>query len=206
MVDWLVFVNYCLYIIKSKLLLCISIFLYQYLIIYFVVIQDGTTYCDMSFPATSGSIAKTSQCKLARLTVQWLTPGMISSPRGEDKIPWVVYRTPMPEDISQGQLGNCWVRLIHANGIFKVKKCLQIERKWSQTPIFQTSCLLLCNGEVITKGSYCVIRMYARIVFHMPRRFFLQTIDLRQILLKSSKHRQTRVAHSPFNYTWSLIT
>ena len=50
-------------------------------------------------------------------------------------------RTFFLQILSQSQ-----VRLIH------VWKCLQIERKWSRTPIFPTSCFWLCNGEM--GGSY----------------------------------------------------
>jgi len=33
------------------------------------------------------------------------------------------------------------------------------QEKLIPTPMFLTSCLLLCHGEVITKGSNCVIGM-----------------------------------------------
>ena len=46
---------------------------------------------------------------------------------------------------------------------FQVWKCLQIERKLSRTPIFQTSCLWLCNGEIITKRSNSVFLVNVKI-------------------------------------------
>ena len=45
-----------------------------------------------------------------------------------------------------------WVRLIHAIGIFQVSKCLQIERNWSQSPIFQC---YLCAIHVYVNIAHC---------------------------------------------------
>jgi len=43
--------------------------------------------------------------------------------------------------------------------VFSSLKCLQILRNWTQIPIFTTSCLWLCNGEIITTGSNCYLRL-----------------------------------------------
>ncbi|XP_059144813.1 calpain-15-like [Physella acuta] len=39
--------------------------------------------------------------------IKWFRPNQIMV-QGNQTLPWAVYRTPMPEDISQGVLGNCW--------------------------------------------------------------------------------------------------
>ncbi len=40
--------------------------------------------------------------------VQWLRPQQISVAPGDSAVPWQVFRTPLPSDITQGVLGDCW--------------------------------------------------------------------------------------------------
>ena len=76
----------------------------------------GDAFVDDSFPPSGKSLYYNSQGpslepELARDTghgvTQWLRPHQILA-EGE-RVPWSVFRTPLPSDISQGILGNCWL-------------------------------------------------------------------------------------------------
>lgn len=41
--------------------------------------------------------------------VDWRRPQQVRCDASLDSVPWTVFRTPMPSDISQGILGNCWL-------------------------------------------------------------------------------------------------
>ncbi|XP_013069901.2 calpain-D-like [Biomphalaria glabrata] len=81
--------------------------------------STGDTFVDDSFPPAPKSLfldlkrqyfvqeTQSPNTKLSVSNIQWVRPQNIVVPDGL-RIPWVVYRTPMPEDISQGILGNCW--------------------------------------------------------------------------------------------------
>ncbi|KAL4230896.1 Calpain-15 [Mactra antiquata] len=70
--------------------------------------QEKYKFVDDSFPPTVRSLYRDPNSHLAGCQVQWLRCNDIRSHKSEDKVPWYVCRTPMPDDISQGQLGNCW--------------------------------------------------------------------------------------------------
>ena len=76
----------------------------------------GDAFVDDSFPPSGRSLYYNRECpslepELARdrqSVSQWLRPGQIVA-EGDQKIKWTVFRTPLPSDISQGILGNCWL-------------------------------------------------------------------------------------------------
>ncbi|XP_050417357.2 calpain-15 [Patella vulgata] len=71
--------------------------------------QNKEEFVDDSFPPSSKSLYLDNNSRFAARNFQWLRPHQISAyTRDESKLKWVIYRTPMPEDISQGVLGNCW--------------------------------------------------------------------------------------------------
>lgn len=71
--------------------------------------QNRDKFVDDSFPPVQRSLYSDPSSVLARHEVRWLRCDKIAvNNRADMKIPWVVYRTPMPDDISQGELGNCW--------------------------------------------------------------------------------------------------
>ncbi|XP_052795439.1 calpain-15-like [Mya arenaria] len=70
--------------------------------------ENHITFVDDSFPPSSKSLYRDPSSELARYQVNWLRCKDMHAHKSEDKVPWKVYRTPLPDDISQGQLGNCW--------------------------------------------------------------------------------------------------
>ena len=79
----------------------------------------GDSFVDDSFPPSGRSLYYNSagpslEPELARggdaahAATQWLRPHQILA-EGEQRVKWTVFRTPLPSDISQGVLGNCWL-------------------------------------------------------------------------------------------------
>jgi hypothetical protein len=78
----------------------------------FAVFQSKCPFVDPSFPPAPKSLCYNKDLvpkKVLDQVVQWLRPGEIRTESGTERIPWTVYRTPLPSDISQGILGNCWL-------------------------------------------------------------------------------------------------
>ena len=69
--------------------------------------QNKEPFVDDSFPPIPKSLYFDTN-KPTKHAVQWLRPQEISVSPGEARIPWQVFRTPLPSDITQGILGNCW--------------------------------------------------------------------------------------------------
>lgn len=77
-----------------------------------------TSFVDDEFPPANKSLFYNAQNKTTidsedcgnTYVTQWLRPNQISASDSQnDSIPWTVFRTPLPSDISQGILGNCWL-------------------------------------------------------------------------------------------------
>ncbi|XP_064481462.1 calpain-D-like [Ornithodoros turicata] len=66
-------------------------------------------FVDDSFPPLLKSLYYNPDEPREEIAVKWLRPHEITCDPKESKIPWTVFRTPMPLDISQGILGNCWL-------------------------------------------------------------------------------------------------
>ncbi|KAI5732630.1 hypothetical protein M8J76_002490 [Diaphorina citri] len=72
--------------------------------------DSNESFVDDRFPPAHNSLyySGTSTDKKDQLVTQWLRPYDISM--SEDKhLDWAVFRNPLPTDISQGVLGNCWL-------------------------------------------------------------------------------------------------
>ncbi|CAG5134330.1 unnamed protein product [Candidula unifasciata] len=66
-------------------------------------------FVDDQFPPAQKSLFRNPDTGFIEKSIQWLRPHEIVTNLFEERrLPWVVYRTPMPEDIKQGILGNCW--------------------------------------------------------------------------------------------------
>ncbi|XP_077984043.1 uncharacterized protein LOC144438758 isoform X1 [Glandiceps talaboti] len=71
--------------------------------------QDHSQFIDDSFRPSSKSLYYNDKEQFDSRVCDWLRPDQIQcTSRDELQIPWAVFRTPMPSDISQGILGNCW--------------------------------------------------------------------------------------------------
>ncbi|XP_005095358.1 calpain-D [Aplysia californica] len=67
----------------------------------------GYPFVDDSFPPAPKSLHRDPKHGFCDVPIKWKRPHEIATPN-EMRLPWVVCRTPLPEDISQGVLGNCW--------------------------------------------------------------------------------------------------
>ncbi|KAL8559577.1 hypothetical protein ACOMHN_018740 [Nucella lapillus] len=70
--------------------------------------QNKEPFVDDSFPPAPTSLYLDANKPQFSRNIMWQRPRHIVSLDGMRKQPWAVYRTPMPEDIMQGILGNCW--------------------------------------------------------------------------------------------------
>lgn len=72
--------------------------------------DNNQLFVDDSFPPAPRSLyynpATNSDCNPV---VQWRRPHEINCDDGGTFPPWAVFRTPLPSDICQGVLGNCWL-------------------------------------------------------------------------------------------------
>nr|XP_045624672.1 calpain-D-like isoform X2 [Procambarus clarkii] len=66
-------------------------------------------FVDDSFPPVPKSLFYSSSEKYESRVTQWLRPHEIVTDSDNRNVKWAVFRTPLPSDISQGVLGNCWL-------------------------------------------------------------------------------------------------
>ncbi|XP_055932475.1 calpain-15-like isoform X1 [Argiope bruennichi] len=71
--------------------------------------QNNELFIDDSFPPLPKSLYYNPDEPRDESVDQWLRPNEITCDPYEEQIKWAVFRTPMPSDISQGILGNCWL-------------------------------------------------------------------------------------------------
>ncbi|CAN0007881.1 unnamed protein product [Lampetra planeri] len=70
--------------------------------------EAGVNFVDDSFVPGKKSLGSNLESSIVQRVAHWLRPTQITCAPHETSIPWVVFRTPRPSDISQGLLGNCW--------------------------------------------------------------------------------------------------
>lgn len=71
--------------------------------------QNLETFVDDSFPPAPKSLFYNPSSNVdGNPVVQWRRPHEINCDGGSFP-PWAVFRTPLPSDICQGVLGNCWL-------------------------------------------------------------------------------------------------
>lgn len=72
--------------------------------------QNGELFVDDSFPPAPRSLYYNPNSNVdGNPVVQWLRPHEMNCDGGSQFPPWSVFRTPLPSDICQGVLGNCWL-------------------------------------------------------------------------------------------------
>lgn len=72
--------------------------------------ENNELFVDDSFPPAAKSLYYNPNCSSnleSNPVVQWRRPSEINCDGGN--FPWAVFRTPLPSDICQGVLGNCWL-------------------------------------------------------------------------------------------------
>nr|CAD7198188.1 unnamed protein product [Timema douglasi] len=70
--------------------------------------ENNEPFVDDSFPPAPKSLYYCPSENKDNHVVQWLRPHQIVT-EGDAKMEWAVFRRPLPSDISQGVLGNCWL-------------------------------------------------------------------------------------------------
>ncbi|XP_073994307.1 calpain 15 small optic lobes isoform X2 [Rhodnius prolixus] len=70
--------------------------------------QNDEPFVDDSFPPAPKSLYYNGHDVKDNRVVQWLRPHQINAD-SEPSLSWAVFRKPLPSDISQGVLGNCWL-------------------------------------------------------------------------------------------------
>lgn len=72
--------------------------------------ETNESFVDDSFPPAPKSLYYNPAETKDNHVVQWRRPHQINVDSTVDsKLPWAVFRKPLPSDISQGVLGNCWL-------------------------------------------------------------------------------------------------
>ncbi|XP_063237124.1 calpain-D-like [Bacillus rossius redtenbacheri] len=70
--------------------------------------ENKEPFVDDSFPPAPKSLYYNTAETKDNHVVKWLRPHQIVT-EGDIKLEWAVFRRPLPSDISQGVLGNCWL-------------------------------------------------------------------------------------------------
>jgi len=73
--------------------------------------QHGEPFTDPDFPPTNKSLyidAKKPISKWHSKVGKWERPLQARSPYGSGMTKWTVVREPRPDNVAQGELGNCW--------------------------------------------------------------------------------------------------
>ncbi|KAK7066013.1 Calpain-15 [Halocaridina rubra] len=69
---------------------------------------NNQPFVDDSFPPVLKSLFHNPAENTNSMMTQWLRPQEIQTDLDSRNVNWAVFRTPLPSDISQGYLGNCW--------------------------------------------------------------------------------------------------
>jgi len=86
-------------------------------------VENGIHFVDDSFPPSASSqYYNPKSVNGCELVCQWLRPSEIVTEHNSETIDWVVFRTPLPSDISQGNYICFDVRIkINSLGIYQIQ-------------------------------------------------------------------------------------
>lgn len=71
--------------------------------------DNNEPFVDDSFPPAARSLYYNPLETKDSHVAQWLRPHQIHTEGCDSKLDWAIFRKPLPSDISQGVLGNCWL-------------------------------------------------------------------------------------------------
>lgn len=110
--------------------------------------ENGELFVDDSFPPAPRSLYYNPNSNTENNpVVQWRRPSEINCDGGNFP-PWAVFRTPLPSDICQGVLGNCW--LLSALAVLAEREDLVKE--------------VLVTKEICPQGAYQVSKCFFYII------------------------------------------
>lgn len=133
--------------------------------------SSNKPYVDESFPPTPKSLYYKPSANNETQVAKWLRPNDIIMD-ADPGINWTVFRNPLPSDISQGVLGNCWFLsslAVLAEREDLIRKVL-VTRELSDSGIYQVKLFKDGNWTTIFIDDMLPCDQYDRLVYSEAKR------------------------------------
>ncbi|CAG0917812.1 unnamed protein product [Notodromas monacha] len=136
-------------------------------------LQYKCAFVDPSFPPAPKSLFYQGEASKKLNTVtQWLRPSEIRSESGFERLSWTVFRSPLPSDISQGILGNCW--LLSALAVLAEKEDLirhvLVTDEYCQEGAYQIRLCISGKWTTILVDDLLPCNKYGQLVYSQAKR------------------------------------